>query len=97
MQCSLVDGCAARRSGGPFPARYFIGFMHALQLRHGRKTAAQSDVAFQHLLLCGVIIPISAGGSESYRFIDREGLTADNTSYLLVDALPSAHFHLFVT
>jgi hypothetical protein len=30
------------------------------------------------------------------RFLDRGGLTADNTSYLLVAARPNAHFYFFV-
>jgi hypothetical protein len=30
------------------------------------------------------------------RILDRAGLTADNTSYLLVAARPNAHFYFFV-
>jgi hypothetical protein len=83
-----VDGCAAA-AGTAFSPRYFIAFMHGLQHRPGAGKGT-------NLLLFGTFIPVAGIIQVGRRFLDRAGLTDDNTSYLLVAARPNAHFYFFV-
>jgi hypothetical protein len=48
MLCSLGDCWAARDVRAPFPARYFIGFMHGLQQRGESVMDRVSNIAFRH-------------------------------------------------